>query len=206
MWIILTYLVAIVMANVITAATHPLVFWMFIIPWGSFLIGITFILRDIIQMSYGRAKTYGVIAVALVLSAVLSRWLGDTMSIVIASALTFAVSETADTEVYTRLKLPPHLRVWWSGVVGGFLDSTIFVIIGLSPWGAGFLPWTAVPAAILGQVIIKTAMQGIGFFGVKYLYRCKHCQYYSGSGCTFLSPAYLMSANSTCRDFKIKIK
>ncbi|MNH45116.1 hypothetical protein D3C79_1074790 [compost metagenome] len=62
----------------------------------------------------------------------------------------------------------------YSGIVGGFLDSAIFVIIGLSPIGAGFVPWEAVPYAILGQMIIKFIMQLIGAsiifkgFGLKY--------------------------------------
>ena len=81
------------------------------------------------------------------------------MWVVFASAVTFAISETTDTEIYTRLKLPMSLRVLYSGLVGGFLDSAIFVVIGLSPLGAGFLPWEAVPMAILGQVLVKTLMQ-----------------------------------------------
>jgi queuosine precursor transporter len=59
------------------------------------------------------------------------------------------------------LKLPMSLRVLYSGIVGGMLDSAIFVVIGLSPLGAGFLPWEAVPFAILGQVLVKTIIQGI---------------------------------------------
>ena len=82
--------------------------------------------------------------------------------IVIASALSFLVAETTDTEIYSRLKLPMSWRVFYSGLVGGLLDSVIFVIIGLSPLGANFLPWEAVPAAILGQVIVKTIIQGLG--------------------------------------------
>ncbi|MFT9597765.1 MAG: VUT family protein, partial [Mesobacillus sp.] len=60
------------------------------------------------------------------------------------------------------LKLPMSWRVFYSGLVGGLLDSIIFVVIGLSPIGANFLPWEAVPAAILGQIIVKTVIQGIG--------------------------------------------
>ncbi|RKJ49000.1 VUT family protein, partial [Butyricicoccus sp. 1XD8-22] len=70
--------------------------------------------------------------------------------------------ETADTEIYTRLKLPMAWRVFYSGIVGGLFDSVVFVIVGLSPLGAGFLPWEAVPAAIVGQVIVKTIIQMIG--------------------------------------------
>lgn len=88
--------------------------------------------------------------------------LGDTLVIVAASALSFLVAETTDTEIYTRLKLPMAWRVFYSGIVGGLLDSVIFVVVGLSPMGAGFIPWVAVPAAIVGQVIVKIVMQMIG--------------------------------------------
>ncbi len=159
---ILFYLLSIVTANVVTAAFVPIAFGIFIIPMGSLFIGATFILRDLVQNKYGRRRTYVFITAALLLSALVSYLLGDTLIIVMASALSFAVAETTDTEIYSRLKLPMSWRVFYSGIVGGLLDSAIFVIIGLSPIGAGMLPWEAVPAAILGQVIVKTIIQGIG--------------------------------------------
>ncbi len=159
---ILFYLLSIVTANVVTAAFVPIAFGIFIIPMGSLFIGATFILRDLVQNKYGRKRTYVFITSALLLSALVSYLLGDTLIIVMASALSFAVAETTDTEIYSRLKLPMSWRVFYSGIVGGLLDSAIFVIIGLSPIGAGMLPWEAVPAAILGQVIVKTIIQGIG--------------------------------------------
>ncbi|MFF2754001.1 VUT family protein [Psychrobacillus sp. NPDC058041] len=159
---ILFYLISIVTANVVTAAFAPLHLGMFIIPMGTLLIGATFILRDLVQNKHGRAKTYLFIITALALSALVSFILGDTLLIVVASALSFVVSETADTEIYTRLKLPMAWRVFYSGIVGGFLDSVIFVIIGLSPLGANILPWEAVPAAIFGQIMVKTIIQMFG--------------------------------------------
>ena len=159
---IIFYLLSIVTANVVTARFAPLELGTFIIPMGSFFIGATFIFRDLVQNKYGRAKTYGFIFLALTLSATVSYSLGDTLVIVAASALSFLVAETTDTEIYTRLKLPMAWRVFYSGIVGGLLDSVVFVVIGLSPIGAGFVPWEAVPAAILGQVIVKTVMQMIG--------------------------------------------
>lgn len=159
---IILYLISIVTANVITARFAPLHFGIFIVPMGTLLVGATFILRDIVQNKYGKAKTYVFIGTALLLSALVSYYLGDTLLITFASAISFAVSETTDTEIYSRLKLPMSWRVFYSGIVGGFLDSVIFVIIGLSPFGANFLPWVAVPAAIVGQVIVKTIIQGLG--------------------------------------------
>ena len=159
---ILFYLVAIIAANVVTAACAPLQLGIFIVPMGTFLIGATFILRDLVQNKYGRVKTYIYIGLALVLSALVSYLHGDTLSIVAASAVSFALSETSDTEIYTRLRLPMVWKVFYSGIVGGFFDSVVFVIIGLSPLGSNILPWAAVPMAILGQIIVKTAIQAIG--------------------------------------------
>ncbi|WP_431030246.1 VUT family protein [Lysinibacillus sp. LZ02] len=159
---ILFYLLSIVIANVVTAKFAPLQFGMFIVPMGTLFVGATFIFRDLVQNKYGRAKTYAFICIALVISAVVSFLLGDTLMIVAASAISFVIAETADTEIYSRLKLPMAWRVFYSGIVGGFLDSVVFVIIGLSPLGANFLPWEAVPAAIVGQVIVKTVIQTLG--------------------------------------------
>ncbi len=158
---ILFYLVSIITANVVTAAFAPFQLGIFIIPLGTFLVGATFIFRDLVQNKYGRKKTYLFILTALVISALVSFLLGDTLLIVLASALSFVIAETTDTEIYTRLNLPMSGRVFYSGLVGGLLDSIVFVIIGLSPLGANFLPWEAVPFAILGQVIVKTIIQGI---------------------------------------------
>ena len=159
---IVFYLLSIVIANVVTAAFAPLQFGIFIVPMGTLLIGATFIFRDLVQNKYGRKKTYLFIFTALLLSALVSLLLGDTLLVVAASAISFLVAETADTEIYTRLKLPMAWRVFYSGLVGGLLDSALFVVIGLSPIGAGFLPWEAVPAAIAGQMIVKTVIQMIG--------------------------------------------
>ncbi|RNB92529.1 VUT family protein [Brevibacillus fluminis] len=158
-FILVCYLLAIVSANVITASTVPFQFGVFIIPAGTFIIGLTFILRDLVQNVIGRKYTYYTIFLATLLSAITSYILGDTLWIVLASILTFLVSETTDTEIYSRLKLPFSWRVFYSGIVGGFLDSVIFVIIGLSPLGANFLPWDAVGYAIIGQIIVKTLIQ-----------------------------------------------
>ena len=162
-WVIF-YIVSIVFANVITAATHPFKVLFFIIPWGSWFIGATFVLRDMVQRERGRLFTYKVIGVALVLSALFSKALGDSLMITVASCLAFAVSETIDTELFTRLRCTFAKRIWWSGVAGGLFDSGIFVIIGLSPLGANFVPWAFVPSAVLGQYLVKVIMQGIGAY------------------------------------------
>ncbi len=158
---IILYLLSIVIANVVTAKFAPLAVGIFMIPMGTLFIGATFIFRDLVQNKYGRSKTYLFIFTALILSGIVSFLLGDTLMIVVASAISFLIAETADTEIYTRLKLPFAWRVFYSGVVGGLLDSVVFVVIGLSPLGANMLPWEAVPAAIVGQILAKTIIQMI---------------------------------------------
>jgi len=168
MWCILLYLLSIVTANILTASYAPLNLGNLIFPVGSFLIGATFIFRDLVQNAVGRRNTYFTIAVALIISAVSSSLLGDGLQIVAASAVAFLFSETTDTEIYSRLKLPMGLRVLYSGIVGGALDSAIFVIIGLSPLFGGFLTWEMTGYAIAGQILVKLAMQflGAGVLGV----------------------------------------
>lgn len=199
-WTILLYMFVVMFANIITASTHPLVLLIFIIPWGSWFIGVTFVARDLVQMHYNRMTAYKVIGIALVASAIFSYLHGDTLAIALASTLAFAVSETSDTEVFTRLHLPPHIRVWWSGLVSGLLDSSIFVIVGLSPLGAGFIPWAAVPIAIVSQILVKTLMVSLGFFIVKWLYKCPRCTYFTYGKCFF---AHDM-AEKTCHNFSLR--
>ncbi|MBC5635288.1 VUT family protein [Ornithinibacillus hominis] len=170
---IFLYLLSIVVANVITAKFAPLVLGVFIIPMGTLFIGATFILRDLVQMRHGRKKTYMIIFTALIISGIVSYLLGDTLMIVAASALSFIVAETADTEIYTRLKLPIPWRVFYSGLVGGFLDSVVFIVIGLSPIGANILPWAAIPGAIAGQIMAKTLVQMIGALILNQFYQIR---------------------------------
>lgn len=160
---IIVYILSIVLANVVTAAFHPINMGVFIVPCGTLLIGLTFIFRDLVQHQFGRKTTYIVIISALILSAISSKLLGDTLWIVFASAVSFVVSESSDTEIFTRLNTTFAKKVLYSGLIGGLLDSSIFVIIGLSPLGVGFVPWNGVIFAILGQVIVKSVLQYIGF-------------------------------------------
>ena len=164
---VLIYLLSIVLANVITAKFAPMELGLFIIPYGTLFIGLTLVMRDMVQNKYGRTKTYMWIAIALALSAITSHLLGDALWIVFASTLSFIISETTDTEIYTRFKFPFVKRVMVSGIVSGFLDSSIFVIIGIGPLGLGYVPWELIPYAIAGQWVAKTLMQLIVAGGIR---------------------------------------
>ena len=156
------YVAAILAGNWLSSTFAPVNIGPFLISLGTFTIGATFILRDLVQCKYGRFGAYVLIFISMVLSVIMSLMLKNCLPVVFASAVAFAVSETTDTEIYTRLKLPVHWRVWWSGFVGGILDSAVFIVLGLSPWGMGFMPWSVVPMAIIGQSLIKLMMQAVG--------------------------------------------
>ena len=155
------YLLLIAAANLLTAKFDPLVLanGTLIVPVGSLFAGAVFVLRDMVQMKHGRRKTYATILWAAALSAVLSVGLGDTAHVAVASVAAFFASEAADTEIFSRLRSSIVARVLLSGVVGGCVDSILFVLLGLSPLGAGMIPWAAVPSAVLGQMLVKVGVQ-----------------------------------------------
>lgn len=161
------YLLSIILANVITARFAPFELGPLIIPYGTLFIGLTLVMRDMVQNKFGRFRAYLLIGVALILSALTSFLLGDALWVVFASTLSFIISETADTEIYTRFKFPFVKRVFYSGVVSGFLDSSLFVIVGISPLGLNFVPWESVPYAILGQWVAKVVMQLVVAGGIR---------------------------------------
>lgn len=155
------YMASIAVANVLTARLAPLVLFggMLIIPVGSLFVGATFILRDLVQLRHGRRGAYIAIAFALVLSAAMSLSMGDTAHVAAASAVAFFVSEAIDTEIFSRLRRHLLWRVVVSGIIGGIADSTIFVVLGLSPIGGNMIGWEQVPPAIVGQIAAKAFMQ-----------------------------------------------
>ena len=164
---IFLYLTIIAVSNVITAMFPPFSLFngLVIIPTGSVFVGVTFLLRDFVQIRYGKRITYAAIFAASLISAAISWAVGDTMYIAIASVAAFLVSESLDTEIFSRLKKPFACRVALSGIAGGIADSMVFVVLGLSPIGAAILPWAQVPYAILGQAIAKAVVQPIGAAG-----------------------------------------
>jgi uncharacterized PurR-regulated membrane protein YhhQ (DUF165 family) len=162
---IFLYILAILTANVITAALVPMTLGILIIPAGTWLIGLTFGLRDWVQYSVGRKKSYLVICFALAASAVTSHLLGDTLYIVGASALSFLVSETMDTEIFTRYNTSLVKRVFASGTIASIFDSLIFAVAGLIP--AGFITWAAIPYVVIGQISVKLLMQALAVIAMQ---------------------------------------
>lgn len=164
----LLYLLLIALSNVLTAKFNPFVLagGLLVIPVGSLFAGAVFVLRDLVQMKHGRSNTYKLILGATFLSVALSRALGDTAHVAAASMAAFFVSEAIDTELFSRMRASLTKRVLVSGAVGGCLDSTIFVVFGLSPLAANTLPWGIVPFAVLGQTLVKLLVQLVAAGGL----------------------------------------
>lgn len=158
----IAYIMAIVAANIVTAGTAPLSVGPFIVPIGTFLIGAVLVLRDAVQLRFGRRASYAAIVVALLASAISSHALGDTLAITGASAVAFAFSESAETEIFSRFRSVLAARVLWSGTISGLIDSALFVLLGLSPLTTGIVPWAFIGSAIIGQYVVKTAMVALG--------------------------------------------
>ena len=161
--IVAAYIAAIALANVLTAKYAPILLHLdaqiIAIPIGTFAIGLTFFLRDFVQARHGLRVAYAAIAAALLVNLALSIHYADLLAITLASAGAFAVSESMDTVVYSRVDGRMGPRILISGLVSCPIDSAIFIIFGLSPLTTGIIPWSAVFLTIVVQVLIKVALQ-----------------------------------------------
>ena len=157
------YIAAIALANVLTAELAPILWHVddqvVAITAGTFAIGATFFLRDLVQRAYGLRAAYLAIAAALAVNLALSLAYDDLLEITLASAAAFAVSELCDTGIYTAVRGHLGKRILWSGLVSCPLDSAIFVVFGLSPLTTGIIGWDAVFLTILVQAAIKVSLQ-----------------------------------------------
>lgn len=123
---------------------------------GTYLAGLTFVLRDTLQDLLGKVAVIGLIIVGALLSAVLAN-----PAIALASGVAFLVSELADLVVYTPLRRRGYVRAAVaSNVIGSFIDTVLFLAI------AGFPIWSAVPGQMLAKLTI-TAVAVLLVVGVR---------------------------------------
>lgn len=111
---------------------------------GTYLAGISFVLRDTIQDHWGRVLTIALIVAGAGVSFVLS-----TPAIAAASGIAFLMSETADLAVYTPLRRRGYIRAAVaSNIVGAFVDSVLFLAV------AGFPVWSSLPGQMIGKLAV----------------------------------------------------
>jgi uncharacterized PurR-regulated membrane protein YhhQ (DUF165 family) len=115
---------------------------------GTYLAGLTFVLRDTVQDGLGKLVTVGLI----VLGAVVSYAVSDPF-IALASGVAFLASETADLAVYTPLRDRGYIRAAVaSNVVGALVDTVLFL------WIAGFPIRGAIAGQMTGKLLITLAV------------------------------------------------
>lgn len=118
---------------------------------GTYLAGLTFILRDSLHDAAGKRATLAVIAAGALLS-----FLVADPFIALASAVAFGLSELADLAVYTPLRKRGYVRAAIaSNVVGSIVDTVVFLTI------AGFPLWAAFPGQIVGKLVVTAAVVGL---------------------------------------------
>jgi uncharacterized PurR-regulated membrane protein YhhQ (DUF165 family) len=145
------YLLSVVLANysithigygpVAPGAPYTLPVWPGIeAPSGVYVVGLTLVLRDLVQRQSGKRATLW-----LILAATSLTWL-ISPSLAVASTLAFLVSETVDFAVFTALQRTSVLgAVAASNAVSIVVDSVMFL------WLAGF-GFAFLDGQIIGKV------------------------------------------------------
>lgn len=94
-------------------------------PSGVIVVGMSMVLRDLVQTYLGVVFSLAAIIVGTAISAFVA-----PAYIVLASASAFLLSELSDLLVYTKLaKNRPGLAVLLSGTVGSVVDSVVFLLL-----------------------------------------------------------------------------
>lgn len=114
---------------------------------GTYLAGLSFVLRDAVQDAMGRWAVVPLIVIGAGLS-----YLVSDPFIALASGVAFLVSELADLAVYTPLRRRGYIQAAVaSNVVGAFVDTFLFLSI------AGF-PLAAWQGQVVGKLAITAAV------------------------------------------------
>lgn len=116
---------------------------------GTYLAGLTFVLRDTVQDLLGKAATIALIVVG----AALSYFISDPF-IALASGVAFGCSEIADQAIYTPLRESGYIRAAVaSNVVGSVVDTLLFL------WIAGFgITGQVFAGQVVGKVTVTVAV------------------------------------------------
>ena len=94
-------------------------------PSGVLAVGAALVLRDLVQEEFGVKVAFA----AVLIGAIFSYVLADPY-IAIASFAAYALAETADLLVYSKLRQKSiEVAVFASGLVGSVIDSAVFLLI-----------------------------------------------------------------------------
>lgn len=141
----------------------------FLLNVGTLFFGITFTQRDRVHR-FGRRTVYQMILVAAVANVVLGAALGTPLRYVAVSFLSIVIAETADTEVFQRLKNRRWLtRVATSNAVSAPLDTVIFTLLAF--WGEAFATTAWMTQVIVTDVLVKYSSGLVAALGMMALLR-----------------------------------
>jgi uncharacterized PurR-regulated membrane protein YhhQ (DUF165 family) len=125
-------------------------------PSGVVMVGLTLVLRDLVQRRLGPAASLAAIAVGVAISAALA-----PPAIVIASAAAFLISELTDFAIYTPLQRRRFVTaVVLSSLAGLVVDSAVFLYLAF-----GSLDF------LLGQIVGKAWMVLLTLPAIEWLRR-----------------------------------
>lgn len=91
--------------------------------YGSLVVGLIFVIRDLSQREIGHK-----IWIAMFAGAGLSYWMASPF-VAVASVAAFLTAEAADWSIYTYTRRPMSERVLWSSVVSTPIDSAVFLLV-----------------------------------------------------------------------------
>lgn len=150
-WLVGMYLAAIVVANLTVAYFGPSV----VILNAFVLIALDLTARDKLHELWHGQHLARNMALLIACGSILSAALDyAALPVALASFAAFALSETADTFVYTHLEDSGwYWKVNGSNVVSAAVDSVVFLSL-LASFGS--LPWAMVPLLAFGQWGAKT--------------------------------------------------
>ena len=119
----------------------------FMAPAAVYFVGLTLVLRDLLQRRVGKPATFALIGVGAALSALISP------ALALASGLAFLVSESVDFGVFTLAERFGFLRaVVASNAVALVVDSLIFLSLAFG--SLAFLPGQIIGKAVATLVAV----------------------------------------------------
>lgn len=129
------------------------------LPSALWVVAISFILRDVVQITLGREVAW----VAIAVGSAMSYFLADPF-VALASCVAFAVSESIDALIFTPLANRGKflLGITVSGYAAGFVDSALFVRIAFGSfagwWQLGIAKAIVIAAATPFALLARKAL------------------------------------------------
>ena len=141
----------------------------FLLNVGTLFFGITFTQRDRVHR-YGRRAVYLTIFAAAVTNVALAAALETPLRYIAVSFLSIVLAESADTEIFQRLKGRRWLtRVASSNAVSAPLDTLIFTLLAF--WGEEFATTAWLTQVIVTDVVVKYGSGMLAALGILAIVR-----------------------------------